>query len=62
MIEFGVEDYKSPKEFGKDLKIPVHARPLVIFNGEGFGFDRNLMKLHNVMTGLNDSLIFRFLQ
>lgn len=58
MIEFGVENYKSPIEFGMDLKIPIHSRPLIIFNGEGFGFDNNLIRAHNLFTGIKMYLIY----
>lgn len=51
MIEFAVESYKGPEEFGADVKVPAHARPLVVFNGEGFAFDTTLQKAHNLLIG-----------
>ncbi|CAD8105059.1 unnamed protein product [Paramecium sonneborni] len=50
MIELHLKEFKSQEEFAASVEIPMHARPLIIFNGEVFGFNSNHMKLHNLLT------------
>lgn len=48
MVELGLLEFKSQQEFTNSLTVPSHSRPLVIFNGDVFGYNSPHMKLHNL--------------
>ena len=50
MVELHVKEFKSSEEFTTKVEVPVHSRPLIMFNGEVWGFSPNHMKLHNLLT------------
>ncbi|CAK59187.1 unnamed protein product (macronuclear) [Paramecium tetraurelia] len=50
MVELHLKEFKSQEEFATSVEVPMHARPLIVFNGEVFGFNPNHMKLHNLLT------------
>jgi ribosome production factor 2 len=41
MVELHLKEFKSSEEFETKIEIPLHTRPLIIFNGEVFGFSAN---------------------
>lgn len=50
MVELGLKEFKSTEEFEKELHIPLHTRPLLMFNGDVFGYNGIHMRLHNLLT------------
>lgn len=50
MVELGLVEFKGQEEFTTQLNIPIHSRPLIIFNGDVFGYNGAHMKIHNLFT------------
>lgn len=38
MVEFGLKEIMAAEEFKKELTIPNYSRPLIVFNGDVFGY------------------------
>lgn len=50
MVELGLVEFKPSEEFETKLFIPAHSRPLIILNGDVFGYNGPHMKIHNLLT------------
>lgn len=48
MVEFGVDSYKEVKEFG--AKISVGSKPILIFAGEPFETDFDMVRIKNLLN------------
>lgn len=51
MIEIGLKEYKSIKEF-KNQKVGVSCKPCLIFNGDNWSKSEELRRLKNLLVDM----------